>query len=137
MRHNGAGVEWAHAICAELKREEDSGVYTDEEWHDCEEWTLEDFDYDESDAEASAAITRRIRGLRNAAATTRSRAEGVNGIRRGAITDNKNNAGYAGGAGTANRHQRGVCGRGGWRSHGEDGCLLCGKVDCDCEEWTD
>ena len=61
MRHDGAGVEWARAICAELRRDEESEADIDEVWHDCEEWALEDFYYDESEAEASSTTTRRIR----------------------------------------------------------------------------
>ena len=59
-RHDGAGMDWARELYAEIQREEGSEDSDDHEWHEFEEWPRMDDDFVGIEAEVQQQDGKRI-----------------------------------------------------------------------------
>ena len=126
--HDGAGVEWAMEIYAEMQCEEGSEASEDQEWFECEEWPRAEFDFGEEDASVQKwdgrgnedGETQQDGGIVATARTEKkfSETQTLDSTRGGLVGPEQR-------TGTSNEV---------WDTTETSGeCFLCGFVGCDCE----
>ena len=128
-RHDGAGMDWAREIYAEMQREDGSEASEECEWCECEEWPRVDFDFDGNDAEEQQETFRSMH-----------EAETQHGGRNDAenLTDGKffgpHTLNLTRGGLTVPVERTGVSIEAEREVEVGGECFLCGEEGCDCAE---
>ena len=128
-RHDGAGMDWAREIYAEMQREDGSEASEECEWCECEEWPRVDFDFDGNDAEEQQETFRSMHEAETQHGGRNDAENLTDGKFFGPHTLNLTRGGLAvpvERTGVSNEAEREV------EVSGE--CFLCGEEGCDCEE---